>query len=129
MTSRHSNKNQNLIGDALTILSNGLTPFVIDKTENAKSNGRYNLPSGDLVRLRDRDVSVALSVIRDAWGDVFAHGFLSWDRSRVRNLVFESIDIRNRWAHQQTFDKGDIHRALDTMERLLNAISDKSASS
>ena len=40
-----------------------------------------------------------------------------------RNYVSELIDARNRWAHQETFTSDDAYRALDSAERLLQAIS------
>src|SRR5262249_48967895 len=40
-----------------------------------------------------------------------------------RNYVSELRDVRNKWAHQSPFSTDDAHRALDTAERLLNAIS------
>ena len=40
-----------------------------------------------------------------------------------RNYVRELIDARNRWAHQEPFSSDDAYRALDSAERLLQAIS------
>lgn len=40
-----------------------------------------------------------------------------------RSLVSELRDIRNRHAHQKTFSGDDTYRALDSTERLLNAIT------
>ena len=40
-----------------------------------------------------------------------------------RNLVLELIDVRNRRAHQEPFSGGDADRALDSMARLLTAVS------
>ena len=40
-----------------------------------------------------------------------------------RNYVSELIDARNRWAHQEPFSSDDAYRALDSAERLLQAIS------
>jgi len=38
-------------------------------------------------------------------------------------LVSELRDVRNRWAHQETFTGDDAYRALDSVERLLTAVS------
>src|SRR5690606_18265978 len=40
-----------------------------------------------------------------------------------RNLISELRDVRNKWAHQQSFSTDDAYRALDSIERLLTAIS------
>ena len=38
-------------------------------------------------------------------------------------MFSELIEARNRWAHQETFTSDDAYRALDSAERLLQAIS------
>ncbi len=55
--------------------------------------------------------------IKATWNEVFSHGF----GPSVRSLVFEVSDVRNRWAHQQSLTSDDTVRALDSMERLLEA--------
>jgi len=40
-----------------------------------------------------------------------------------RTLVSELRDVRNKWAHQQPFSSDDADRALDSVERLLTAVS------
>jgi predicted AAA+ superfamily ATPase len=40
-----------------------------------------------------------------------------------RTLVSELRDVRNRWAHQNPFSGDDTDRALDSMARLLTAVS------
>ena len=40
-----------------------------------------------------------------------------------RSYVGELIEVRNGWAHEKPFQSDDVYRALDTMQRLLQAIS------
>ena len=40
-----------------------------------------------------------------------------------RSLVNELLDVRNRWAHQNPFSGDDADRALDSVSRLLTAVS------
>ena len=40
-----------------------------------------------------------------------------------RTYVSELRDVRNRWAHQDTFSGDDAYRALDSIHRLLLAVS------
>ena len=40
-----------------------------------------------------------------------------------RSYVGELIDARNKWAHEKPFQSDDVYRALDTMQRLMQAIS------
>ena len=44
-----------------------------------------------------------------------------------RSLVSELRDIRNRWAHQESFSSDDAYRALDSTHRLLTAVSSPEA--
>ncbi len=60
--------------------------------------------------------------VKATWNEVFGHGF----GPSVRSLVFEVADVRNRWAHQQSFSSDDTARALDSMERVLEAFGNSS---
>src|SRR6266403_2249932 len=55
----------------------------------------------------------------DAWNDVFGRTLGRAERS----LVQELRDWRNKWAHQEPFSSDDADRALDSMARLLTAVS------
>ena len=70
----------------------------------------------DLTLERHRDL---LRLMWDAWNDVFRKTLGQSERS----LVIELRDVRNRWAHQEPFSGDDTDRALDSVERLLTAVS------
>ena len=53
------------------------------------------------------------------WNEVFKRTLGHAERS----LVSELLEVRNRWAHQKAFSYDDAHRALDSVERLLQATS------
>ena len=55
--------------------------------------------------------------IKATWNEAFGHAL----GPSVRSLVFEVSDVRNRWAHQQSLTSDDTARALDSMERVLEA--------
>jgi hypothetical protein len=40
-----------------------------------------------------------------------------------RSIVSELRDVRNKWAHQNPFSGDDAYRALDSVSRLLTAVS------
>ncbi len=63
------------------------------------------------------DAAFLFKGIKATWNEVFSHGF----GPSVRSLVFEVSDVRNRWAHQQSLTSDDTVRALDSMERVLEA--------
>ena len=69
------------------------------------------------------DVAFLLKGIKVTWNEVFGHGF----PPAVRSLVFEVSDVRNRWAHQKSLASDDALRALDSMERVLEAFGDSTA--
>ncbi len=47
---------------------------------------------------------------------------------RSGSIVSELRDVRNKWAHQEAFASNDAYRAMDSMERLLTAVSAPQAS-
>jgi hypothetical protein len=117
--------NHERIGKALTLLSEGLAPFVarecqakygegwvqsINRTDPAASAGK---------RVSPTDTQFLLKVMWDEWQAVFRTVLGQTDRTYVSELR----DVRNRWAHQDSFSTDDAERALDTMRRLLLAIS------
>ncbi len=55
----------------------------------------------------------------DAWNQVFSKVLGSSERTLVRELR----DTRNRWAHNEQFSTDDAYRALDSVQRLLAAVS------
>ncbi len=65
------------------------------------------------------DSSALLVLMWKAWNAVFRNTLGPAERS----LVSELRDHRNNWAHQQVFSSDDADRALDSMSRLLSAVS------
>lgn len=65
------------------------------------------------------DAAALLKLMWETWNDVFRKtlGFAE------RSLVSEIRDWRNKWAHQAPFSSDDSDRALDSVERLLTAVS------
>jgi len=64
-----------------------------------------------------QDVAFLFKGMKATWNDVYGHGF----PPAIRSLVFELSDVRNAWAHQESFTTDDTVRALDSMERVLEA--------
>jgi len=119
--------NQERVGKAMELLRAGLAPFVERefKAQDPKD------PTGTARRfvsdertvgkkpLGDWDVAALLRLIWDAWNDVFGKTLGRAERS----LVQELRDWRNKWAHQDPITSDDADRALDSMARLLTAVS------
>src|ERR1700722_1927467 len=69
--------------------------------------------------MSDWDVAGLLKLMWEAWNDVFRRTLGHAERS----LVSELRDLRNKWAHQESFSSDDAYRALDSAGRLLTALS------
>ncbi len=118
------------IGEALELLNEGLRPFV--ERELQVAHGDEWLESVRAAIREDRgavkaaktgeinwDTQNLLTVMWDQWNIVFRNTLGHAERS----LVSELRDVRNRWAHHTPFSSDDAYRALDSMDRLLSAVS------
>ena len=120
--------NHERVGKALDLLKAGLGPFVEREVRAAIKVGRLKAPSlrgfVDDPRIGDRpvvewDVAALLKLMWDTWHDVFREIL----GPAERGLVGELRGHRNRWAHQESFSSDDAYRALDSVGRLLAAVS------
>ena len=119
--------NHERVGKALDLLKVGLRPFIerelktqygekwTVEVKNILSDTRLATGKGDALK----DVAVLLVVMDRSWGAVFRRILGRAERA----LVNELSDVRNRWAHQEPFSSDDAYRALDSVTRLLAAIS------
>src|ERR687894_654431 len=92
--------NPERVGQALKLLSHGLAPFVARECE-----AHY--------------IQFLLKTIWDQWRPIFGKVLSQTERT----LVSELREVRNRWAHQESFSSDDAYRAIDSTHRLLQAIS------
>ena len=145
--------NHGRVGEALDLLNKGLQPFVERELEavykekwqetvrqlirrpgsagilHAKEEemraGRPRSQEFNRAAKRPRsqelnwDTHNLLTVMWDQWNAVFRNTLGHSERS----MVSELRDIRNRWAHQTPFSSDDTYRALDSIGRLLTAVS------
>src|SRR5579875_743187 len=120
--------NQQRIGNAMELLSAGLAPFVAREVQAAVQAGTMLM---DTVRrfaedpmlankpIAQWDVAGLLKLMWETWNDVFGRTLGRAERS----LANELREWRNKWAHQAAFSSDDADRALDSIERLLTAVS------
>jgi predicted AAA+ superfamily ATPase len=119
--------NQERVGKALDLLRAGLAPFVDREIRSALKGGTkiaavQTVAEDPVARKKpiiDWDSALLLKVMWDAWNEVFRNTLGPAERS----LVGEIRGFRNRWAHQEPFTSDDADRALDSMARLLTAVS------
>lgn len=116
--------NSERVGKALDLLRDGMRPKCEETWEGFFGEGWLDTVNG---RLRNpettpttSDIAFLFNGIKGTWSEVFGHGF----GPDVRSLVFDLSKVRNTWAHQGSFSSDDTLRALDSMERLLEAFGD-----
>ncbi|WP_028319484.1 Swt1 family HEPN domain-containing protein [Desulfobulbus elongatus] len=122
--------NHGRVGEALELLNKGLRPFV-ERELQAVHGDQWQETAAQSLR-EDRggvksartgelnwDTHNLLTVMWDQWNSVFRKILGHTERA----LVSELREIRNRWAHQTPFSSDDAYRALDSIGRLLTAIS------
>ena len=104
----------------------GLVPFVERECqarlgpywkEELTSRQKFLKVTGDAVQW---DTHGVLKSMVDNWQGVFRFVLGPVERSYVSEL----LDARNRWAHEKPFSSDDVYRLLDTVQRLLQAISE-----
>jgi predicted AAA+ superfamily ATPase len=121
--------NHERVGKALDLLKEGLRPFVEREMkaqhaqlwfEQVKASVRETQSNLFGTETEPRwDVAVLLGVMWNQWQIVFRKTLGQAERS----LVSELRDVRNKWAHQNPFSGDDAYRALDSVSRLLTAVS------
>jgi len=119
--------NQERVGKAMELLRSGLAPFVEREfkgkyQESAEEEARRFFGDDRAVGKKpigDWDVAALLKLVWESWNAVFGRTLGRAERS----LVQELRDCRNKWAHQEPFSSDDADRALDSMSRLLTAVS------
>src|SRR3989304_702804 len=119
--------NQERVGKAMELLRAGLAPFVEREFKSLHQAGadeaarRYfgDDRTGGGKAIAAWDVAPLLKLLWEAWNAVFAKTLGRAERS----LVQELRDCRNKWAHQEAFTSDDADRRLDSMARLLTAVS------
>ncbi|WP_420722799.1 DUF499 domain-containing protein [Hwanghaeella sp. LZ110] len=114
--------------EGMELLPEGLIPFV-EKRLESQIKGHWQVQVLERVRgLRPNgdgqvnwDQQGLLQVMMAFWKDAFAMVLGHPERSYVSEL----LDVRNKLSHNENFTYDDAERALDTMRRLLEAVSAK----
>jgi predicted AAA+ superfamily ATPase len=120
--------NHERVGRALELLRAGLAPFVEREVQEAVRAGTVNMETvrryaeDPLLKnkpIAEWDAAALLKLMWETWNEVFRKtlGFAE------RSLVSELREWRNKWAHQEPFSSDDAYRVLDSVARLLTAIS------
>ena len=121
--------NRDRVHQGLELLKDGLVPFT-ERMLKARLGASWQKQIDDafrqpLRRNRKREIAwdnqALLKVIDRFWRDAFGEVLGRTERA----IVNELIEVRNDFAHDQLFSSDDTVRALDSVERLLQAVSAK----
>ena len=117
------------VGQSMQLFLDGMRPFVEHELKSAygdrweevaqnclRTNRDAGRPQNDPLRW---DAYLVLMILSDQWHQVFKTKLGPLERS----LVSELREFRNSWAHQRPFDFDDTFRVVDSVRRLLTAVS------
>jgi predicted AAA+ superfamily ATPase len=118
--------NHERVGRALKLLHEGLYPY-FDREMTDVYTDKWPLRAASMLdkdsiavqKLLNEDLYSFLKILCIEWKEVFQKTLGKVER----NLVSECQDIRNSWAHKSNISTDDAYRALDTISRLLSAVS------
>jgi hypothetical protein len=118
--------NRDRVRKGLDLLKDGLAPYVAREMQaklgaNWWQQATTGLPSN--AGPEAMDTAALLALVWEYWTAVFGTKLGPFERG----LVGELRGVRNRWAHEQPFTTDDTYRALDSIGRLLQAISAEQA--
>jgi len=121
--------NHERVGKGLDLLKDGLAPFVERELKAQHAQQWLDHVRSAVGPTQERlfrsetetpwDAASLLAVLWNEWNLVFKKTLGQAERT----LVSELRDVRNKWAHQNAFSGDDADRALDSMARLLAAVS------
>ncbi|BAY47004.1 ribonuclease III [Scytonema sp. HK-05] len=121
--------NHERIGRGLTLLNQGLYPYVKREMQKVYGEGWLTIATSYMSNdetskpeaedILGDNISVLLTLIIKQWDQVFSKKLGYTERA----LVAELIETSKTWTHQSRFLTEDTYRAIDTIARLLKAIS------
>lgn len=112
--------------EGMELLPEALIPFVEKRLENSlkghwqlevvdRVNGLKANSKGDVAWDQASLLKTMMFLWKEAFATVLGHP--------ERSYVSELLDVRNKLSHNETFTYDDAERALDSMRRLMEAIS------
>ncbi|MDF2829653.1 MAG: hypothetical protein K0R01_2936, partial [Mycobacterium sp.] len=119
-----------LIGQTLTTLAGGLSPFVTQVLNRVTPPGT---DWAELLRAKDaangrgggdyqsRDVALMLRAMTERLGEL-GYPFTRAMPRQAEIYAKEMREVRNKWAHTGEFSETETYRAIDSAELLLRAI-------
>lgn len=119
--------NKERVGKSLDLLKEGLLPYIDRKFKNKYGKN----PAAEINRfvqddrlylnksLNEWDIAGLLRLMWDSWNEVFRDEL----GPAERGFIGELRGVRNSYHHDEPFSSNDTRRALDTVRRILKAVS------
>ncbi len=130
-------KNNDQVGSGLELLRKALEPYIKRQLMSvykekwwsagaephvvrmAELKAKLAKAKDDDARLSALDIAALFTVVDRAWSEAFQPDLGKAGRSYINELS----DVRNKWAHQESFTLDSTYRAFDTMTRLLEMVA------
>lgn len=125
--------NKQRVGMALEELKPALASYVVPLLNEAAAGPRRSEIEQAMQECEVRtvdgtphwEIQALLRMVIKMWGPLFTNRFDKNERTRVRSLIHDANDIRNRWAHDMPFTYVDTYRDLDTLSRVAEAFDSR----
>ncbi len=112
--------------DGMELLPEALAPFVEKRLESSLT-GHWQVKALEklpgLKPNRDGEITWDQAALLNAMDRFWMDAFKSVLGRAERSIVNELVDVRNKLSHNESFTYDDAERALDSMRRLMEAIS------
>ncbi len=123
--------NSQRVGDALQLLSKGLAPFVERELKTAYGDDWVVAvleadPKAHPASAKTASLDDVQFLLKTMW-QMWQHGVPQGARAGRAHARQRAAHARNHWAHQETFSTDDAYRVLDSVQRLLTAVSAEEA--
>ena len=112
--------------EGMELLPEALAPFVEKRLENSLKGHWQPKVAEKLPGLKANDDGTFLwdqAALLNAMDRFWMDAFKSVLGRAERSIVNELVDVRNKLSHNDNFTYDDAERALDSMRRLMEAIS------
>lgn len=117
--------NQERVGKALELLRDGVRPFVEREMKAVHGEKWIKVAEEGFPPTKTKggmvftDPAALLSILLNEWHRVFEKTLGKTERNAVHSMK----DVRNKWAHGESFSSDDAYRAIDAVGLLLAAVS------
>src|SRR4051812_33026419 len=117
--------NQERVGRALEFVRDGIRPFVEREMKASFGENWIKVAEEGFPNIKFKggmvftDPSNLLAILLNEWSRVFEKTLGKTEKNAVHTMK----DVRNKWAHGESFSGDEAYRAIDTAGLLLAAVA------